>query len=89
MRTGTEDRVLAFGEKKFTQSGYFMQASGADMLSLKMIKGSLTRVKGDEVDFLSETLAKKLFEETDPINQAVTMDAKTELTVTGVYEDIP
>jgi putative ABC transport system permease protein len=89
MRTGTEDRVLAFGEKKFTQSGYFMQASGADMLSLKMIKGSRQGLKEMKSIFLSETLAKKLFEETDPINQIVTMDAKTDLTVTGVYEDIP
>jgi putative ABC transport system permease protein len=85
----TEERVIASGENKFTQSGYFMQPEGADMLTLKMIHGSRQGLKDTKSIFLSATLAEKLFPDTDPINQTVKMDAKWDLQVTGVYEDLP
>jgi putative ABC transport system permease protein len=89
IRARTEERVLAFGENKFTQSGYFMQPEGADILTLKMIKGTRQGLTDMKSVLLSESLAKKLFVDTDPINQVVMMDAKWDLKVTGVYEDLP
>ncbi len=88
IRGRTEERVLAFGENKFTQSGYFMQPEGADILTLKMIKGT-RELNGKSSILISESTAKKLFANADPINQVVLMDAKWDLTVTGVYEDLP
>jgi ABC-type antimicrobial peptide transport system permease subunit len=38
---------------------------------------------------LSQSLAKKIFGDQDPLNQTVIMDAKWDLKVTGVYEDLP
>lgn len=89
VRSRTEERVLAFGENKFTQSGYFMQPDGADIFSLKMIQGSRQGLKDMKSILLSESLAKKLFGEADPINQVVEMDARWDLQVIGVYEDLP
>ncbi len=89
IRARTEERVLAFGENKFTQSGYFMQPEGADILTLKMIKSTRQGLTDMKSVLLSESLAKKLFGDVDPINQVVMMDAKWELKVTGVYEDLP
>ncbi len=89
VRARTEERVIAFGEKKFTQSGYFMQAEGAEILTLKMIEGTRQGLKEMKSILLSESLAKKLFGNADPINQVVMMDAKWDLKVTGVYEDLP
>ena len=89
VRGGTEERVVAFGENKFTQSGYFMQTEGAEMLTLNMIQGTWQGLKEMKSIFLSESLAKKLFGDADPINQVVMMDAKWDLKVTGVYEDLP
>lgn len=89
VRAKTEERVLAFGENKFTQSGYFMQAEGADLLTLNMIQGTRQGLKEMKTIFLSESLAQKLFGDADPINQVVMMDAKWDLKVTGVYEDLP
>jgi putative ABC transport system permease protein len=89
IRARTEERVLAFEENKFTESGYFMQPEGADILTLKMLKGTHGGLKEMKTVFLSESLAKKLFGDTEPINQVVKMDAKWDLTVTGVYEDLP
>jgi putative ABC transport system permease protein len=89
VRAGVEDRVIAFGNKKFTQSGYFMQPEGGEMFSLKMNYGVQNGLKDMNSILLSESLAKKLFGDVDPTNQVVSMDAKMELKVTGVYEDLP
>lgn len=86
---GVAHGVIAFGEKKFTQSGYFMQSEGGEMFSLKMKYGTKDGLKDMKSILLSESLAKKLFGDIDPINQVLTMDAKWDLKVTGVYEDLP
>ncbi|MEB2778181.1 ABC transporter permease [Algoriphagus sp. D3-2-R+10] len=88
IRGRTEERVLAFGDNRFTQSGYFMQPEGVDILTLKMIQGT-GQLKDMNSVLISESVAKKLFGDTDPINQIVQMDAKWDLLVKGVYEDLP
>ena len=89
LRSRIEDKVLATGDKKFSQLGFFMQPEGAEMFSLKMVKGRLDGLKDMKSIFLSRSLATKMFGDQDPINQVVTMDAKWDLLVTGVYEDLP
>jgi putative ABC transport system permease protein len=89
LRSRVEDRVLTSGDGKFSQLGFFMQPEGAELFSLKMKQGRLDGLKDLNSIFLSESLAKKIFGDRDPINQMITMDAKFELLVTGVYEDLP
>lgn len=90
IRQRVEDRVIAFGENRFTQGGYFMQPEGVDMFSLRMIQGSSKASLNDMSSIiLSESLAKKLFGDQDPLNNIVTMDGASNLLVTGVYEDLP
>ena len=89
VRGRTEERVLAFGENRFSQNGYFMQAEGPEMFSLNMIQGSRDGLKDLRSIFLSESLAKKLFGNADPLHQVVKMDSELDLQVTGVYEDLP
>ena len=89
VRARIEERVITFNEKKFTQSGYFMQPEGGSMFSLRMKYGRQDGLKDMKSILLSESLARKLFGDIDPVNQTVMMDAKWGLTVTGVYEDLP
>ncbi len=89
VRARTEARVIAFGDNKFTQSGYFMQPEGADLLTLNMIAGTRSGLADMNSILLSESLAQKLFPYEDPINQVVRMDARWDLKVTGVYDDLP
>src|SRR3990170_372022 len=90
VRQRMEERVLSFGEKKMTQGGYFMQAEGVEMFSLKMIHGSGNKFLDDMMSIiLSESLSKKLFGNGDPVNKIITMDGVNDLIVTGVYEDLP
>jgi putative ABC transport system permease protein len=90
IRQRIEDRVLALGERRFTQGGYFMQPEGVEMFGLKMIQGSAKTSLSDMMSIiLSESLAKKLFGDEDPLNKIITMDGASDLTVTGVFEDLP
>ncbi|HNP17471.1 MAG TPA: ABC transporter permease [Fulvivirga sp.] len=89
VRSRPEERILRTSQGDFAVNGYFMQPDGSDMFALKMIAGSLNGLKDINSILLSEKLAEKLFHEVDPINQIVKMNGKTELIVTGVYEDLP
>jgi ABC-type antimicrobial peptide transport system permease subunit len=89
VRANLEERVLAVNDKKFTQQGYFMQPGGGEMFTLKMKYGVRDGLKEMKSILLSESLAKKLFGDIDPVNHIVSMDAKWDLKVTGVYEDLP
>jgi putative ABC transport system permease protein len=89
IRWRTEERIIAIGDKKFNQKGYFMQPDGVAMFSLKMKQGTWAALDDMKSIILSESLAKKIFDKEDPINQVITMDAKWDLKVTGVYEDLP
>src|SRR5690606_1781265 len=89
VRSRLEERVVAVEDKKFTQEGFFMQDQGPRMLTLRMIAGTRDGLRDMKSILLSESLAEKLFGDTDPLNQVVMMDARSALTVTGVYEDLP
>lgn len=85
---GSSD-ILAAGDKKFTETGQYVEPDFATMLSLPMQAGSLQGLKDMHAIFLSATLAKQLFGEQDPINQLITINNKYSVKVTGVYENFP
>ncbi len=89
VRGRIENRVLAFDDKKFMQSGYFMQKDGPHMLTLRMKYGTREGLVDMNSILLSESVSTKLFGDNNPVGEVVTMDAKWQLKVTGVYEDLP
>jgi putative ABC transport system permease protein len=66
-----------------------MQAEAPEMLTLKMLHGTRAGLKNRNAIMLSETLARKLFANANPINKLVKIDNKEDVLVTGVYEDLP
>ncbi len=89
VRARVEHRVVTKGRRTFTQSGYFMQPNGTRVFDLNMIHGSSNGLKDLATIILSESLAKKLFDNENPIGEVITMNDVWELKVTGVYEDLP
>jgi putative ABC transport system permease protein len=85
----TGGHVLSHGDKKLTQTGNYMQAEAPDMLTLNMLKGSGKALNDPSSIILSQTSAKALFGDADPMNQMVKIDATWTVKVAGVYEDIP
>ena len=89
VRARIEERVIAAGSHQFTQLGYFMQPEGPEMFGLNMKYGVHDGLMDMNSILLSESLAIKLFGDRDPVNEIVKMDARWDLKVTGVYEDLP
>ncbi len=89
MATETESHMLSHGENKFIQAGSYMQPEAPEMFSLKMVSGNSKGLQTPNSILLQASLAKKLFGNTDPINQVVRMDNRVNVKVTGVYEVLP
>lgn len=87
--TQTAEFVVATEDKKLTEIGSYMQAEAPEMLSLRMQQGTRSGLQDMRSILISATLADKLFADTDPIGQSLTINASQEVKVSGVYEDLP
>jgi putative ABC transport system permease protein len=87
---------LSQGEKKLPGEGLYMDADGPEMLTLRMVNGSQAGLAADpHAILLSESVARALFGDADPVGQRITLDDQwdpgnqTPVVVKGVYEDLP
>ncbi|HKO82307.1 MAG TPA: ABC transporter permease [Chitinophagaceae bacterium] len=81
--------VLGTGDKKISRTGMYTEPRFPEMMTVKMLSGTRTGLKDLNSILLSESLAKVLFGKNDPLNKTIRMDNKTDVKVTGVYEDFP
>ena len=87
--SSTGDRILSTGENQISASGQFMGKDVPEMLTLKMISGSRAGLKDPHSILLSATLSRALFGNIDPVNRMMKINNRTNVKVTGVYEDLP
>jgi ABC-type antimicrobial peptide transport system permease subunit len=85
----TQKHIIAAGDKKFTQTGNYMQPEGPELLTLQMRQGSRTGLRDPHSILLSESLAGKLFGREAPMGKMLKINNTMDVTVTGVYEDLP
>src|SRR6185369_10125057 len=83
------NHILTVGEKKFNKRGSYFEPAVTEMLSLKMLRGSRDGLKDPYSILLSQSVAEAYFGEADPVGQMIRIDNKTDVKVTGVYEDLP
>ena len=89
MSKWTNDHILTSGEKKIRKRGNYFEPQITEMLSLKMLKGTRSALQDNHSIILSASTANALFGNSDPMNKLVKIDNKFDVTVTGVYEDLP
>jgi ABC-type antimicrobial peptide transport system permease subunit len=82
-------QILSRGDKKFSENGRYMEAGAPDLLSLHMLSGKRSGLTEIHSILISAALAKKLFDEGDPVNQVVQIDNQFSAKVTGVFENLP
>lgn len=81
--------IVAVGEKQLSQTGMWAQEAFPEMFSLKMLQGERDALKDPSSLLLSQSTAKALFGDTDPLNKLVRIDSKLDMKVAGVYKDLP
>lgn len=89
LSTWTDGHIMAYGDKKLTKSGNYMQAEAPDLFTLKMLKGTRSGLKDPSSILLSASLATALFGDADPMFKTIKIDNVWNVKVTGVYEDMP
>ena len=84
------DRLFNYGEKAITATGLDVDKPFLTMFSFPLVKGNprhaLDNIHGI---VLTETLAKKIFGSTDPMEKIVRIDNSDTYKVTGVMKDLP
>lgn len=81
---------LMVGEKKIYQHGGMVGTEFLKMFGFPLLKGNAGTVLNDPYSIvLTESTAKALFGNEDPVNKMVRIDNKHDLKVTGILKDIP
>jgi len=81
--------VLSVGEKNISQSGMFVQPEFFSMMTFKILKGNPDALKDPSSMLISQSFSKTMFGNDDPINKVVNVSGRLDVTVAGVYEDLP
>ncbi len=85
----TNSHLLSFNGNNFLKSGNFMEPTAPSMLTLQMIKGTISGLNDPSSIFIAASLSKSLFGNDEPIGKIITIDNKLNAKVTGVYDDLP
>lgn len=83
------DFTLTLGDKMFNVQGSYFEPEVAEMLTLEMIHGTRQGLKDMNSIMLSKSVAKMYFDNQNPIGKTFRVNNRVDVTVTGVYEDIP
>ena len=89
LSTWSMNSLVASGDKKVNEQGNYMETDAPDMLSLDLVAGTRKSFSTASTVLLSQSTAKALFGNEDPLNKVVRFDNKNDLKVTGVLKDIP
>jgi putative ABC transport system permease protein len=80
--------ILAVGEKKISQRGMWAESDLPAVLSLH-IRGDANALADPSSLLLSQSVAKALFGDDNPIGKTVRVDNNTDMKVGAVYNDLP
>lgn len=89
VRARKEERLISYKNDHYLQNGYFIQPEGVEMFSLELVSGTNDGLSELLTIMISESFAKKAFGDSNPVGEVIQFNEQADLTVTGVYKDIP
>ena len=89
MVTWTSNRYLKYKETSLSREGNCAQRETPELLDLQIIKGEKDGLREINSIMLSESTAKALFGDEEPIGKTVQVSNQYDLMVSSVYKDIP
>lgn len=82
--------LLSVGEKRINNTGQIVSEEFLDIFHFPMINGSSENALDEPHSIvLTESTAKALFGDAEPMGQVILVDNKNEVKVTGVLKDVP
>lgn len=88
--TYNRDVILsAAADNKIVKRGMYVQPDFPQMMTVKMLNGSVGSLQDMHSILLSESLARILFNSGSAINKVIRLDNSTDVKISGVYEDFP
>lgn len=89
MSSWTTSLYLKYNDNNISKSGNYMQESALEIFDFKILKGSENGLKEKNSIMLSQSTAKALFGDIDPIGKIIKVNSADDMMVTSVFEDIP
>jgi len=89
MSNWVQGQVLSYGGKRMIETGTYFEPDGPRILDLTMLRGNIDGLRDPHSIFISRSVARTYFGETDPMNKIFSIDNFITAKVTGVYEDLP
>jgi ABC-type antimicrobial peptide transport system permease subunit len=83
------NHFVQWNDNRFSQEGMFVEPEFLKLTSLKMTRGGPDALKDPRSIVLTESLARTIFGNEDPIGKILKLDVSNVVTVTGTYEDLP
>ncbi len=84
------DRLVTVGDTRINKNSFYVSEEFLTMFEFPVIKGDAKTALADPGSIvITESLAKILFGDKEPINQLIRVDNKHEQKVTAVLKDIP
>ncbi len=82
--------LITVGKESHKEGGRYVQPDFMEMFTYPLIKGNMSTVLSKPTSIvISEKMAKRYFDNNDPIGKVVLINSKDEYEVTGVLQDIP
>lgn len=82
-------RLIQYEDKSFLPNGYFTDPSFFQLFSYKIIKGNTANPLPNASSIvLTESLAKRIFGNEDPIGKSIKLRTENDVLVTAVVEDV-
>lgn len=89
MASWISGHFLNTGNRQLTRSGLYLDVDGPHLFALKMRYGTRDGLKDLHSILLSQSTATALFGDGNPVGKRLQIDNKLDVSVTGVYEDLP
>ncbi|HVW63271.1 MAG TPA: ABC transporter permease, partial [Puia sp.] len=85
-----DSHSLLTGDKKISKQGHYADPDILKMFTFPLVRGNIDKALKDPYSIvLTESLARALFGNADPLGRTIKMDNLSNLVVTGVMKDIP
>jgi len=85
-----DEHLLSYEDKRLGKGGAYLEVSGPEILSLRMLEGRREALKDDPSSILlSASVARSYFGNTSAMGKMMKIDNRFPVKVAGVYEDLP